>query len=69
MAQLTPNPSFSVTFHLEIPNRAGMLAKVVSAIGEAGGNIGLIDVIERTRNSITRQITVDAFSDSGHLGQ
>ena len=63
MAQLTPNPSFSVTLHLEIPNRAGMLAQVVSAIGDVGGNIGLIDVVERNRDTIVRQITVDAFSE------
>ncbi|MCM1982981.1 NAD-dependent malic enzyme [Lyngbya confervoides] len=62
MAQLTPNPSFSVTLHLEIPNRAGMLAQVVSAIGDVGGNIGLIDVIERSRQTIVRQMTVDASS-------
>ena len=63
MVNLTPNPSFSVTLHLEIPNRAGMLAQVVSAIGEVGGNIGLIDVVERNRDTIVRQITVDAFSE------
>ena len=63
MAQLTPNPSFSVTLHLAIPNRAGMLAQVVSAIGEVGGNIGHIDVIERNRDTIVREISVDAFSE------
>lgn len=62
MAQLTPNPSFSVTLHLEIPNRAGMLAQVVSAIGAVGGNIGHIDVLERNRETIIREISVDAFS-------
>lgn len=63
MATLTPNPSFSVTFHVEIPNRAGMLAQVVTAIGNVGGNIGLIDVINRNRDTIVREITVDAFSE------
>ncbi|MEM9137741.1 MAG: NAD-dependent malic enzyme [Cyanobacteria bacterium P01_F01_bin.42] len=63
MAQLTPNPSFSVNLHLSIPNRAGMLARVVSAIGDVGGNIGSINVIERSRDRVVREISVDAFSE------
>jgi malate dehydrogenase (oxaloacetate-decarboxylating) len=63
MATLTPNPSFSLTLHVEIPNRVGMLAQVVQSIGEAGGNLGHIDVIERNRNRVVREITVDASSE------
>lgn len=62
MANLTPNPSFSVTLQLKIPNQAGMLAKVLQAIGDAGGNIGHIDLMERTRTCLLREIAVDAAS-------
>jgi len=39
-----------------------MLASVTQAIGAAGGNIGQIDLVERTRKILVRDITVDASS-------
>ncbi|MFE4107098.1 NAD-dependent malic enzyme [Almyronema epifaneia] len=62
MVQLTPNSSFSLTLRLRIPNQAGMLAKVTQAIAEAGGNLGQLDLIERSRQSVIRDISVDAAS-------
>ncbi|MBW4658796.1 MAG: NAD-dependent malic enzyme [Drouetiella hepatica Uher 2000/2452] len=62
MVQLTPNPSYSLTLRLQIPNQAGMLAHVMQAIGSAGGSIGQIDLIEQTRKELVRDISVDAFS-------
>lgn len=62
MVELTPNPSYSVTIRLQLPNRAGMLASVTQAIASVGGNLGQIDLIERTRQIALREITVDASS-------
>jgi malate dehydrogenase (oxaloacetate-decarboxylating) len=62
MANLTPNPSFSLTIRIEIPNRIGMLASVTNAIASSGGNLGQIDLIEQTRKISTRDLTVDAAS-------
>ncbi len=62
MVSLTPNPSFSLTIRILIPNQAGMLATVTQAIASAGGSIGQIDLIEQTRKALTRDITVDASS-------
>ncbi len=62
MVQLTPTPSYSITVQVQIPNYAGMLARVVQAIGEAGGNIGDVDVVRRDRTSVTRDITIDTAS-------
>lgn len=62
MVQLTPNPSYSITVQVQIPNHAGMLARVVQAVGEAGGNIGDIDVVQRDRTSVIRDMTIDAAS-------
>jgi malate dehydrogenase (oxaloacetate-decarboxylating) len=62
MVNLTPNPSFSLTIRIQLPNQAGMLAQVTQAIGAAGGSIGQIDLIEQTRKILTRDITVDASS-------
>ncbi len=48
--------------HLELPNRTGMLAIVTQAIADVGGNLGHIDLIEHTRHSTIREITVNAYS-------
>ena len=62
MVNLTPNPSFSVTIRLELPNRAGMLASVAQAIASVGGNLGQIDLVEQTLHKIIREISIDASS-------
>ncbi|MEB3829017.1 malic enzyme-like NAD(P)-binding protein [Phormidium sp. CCY1219] len=62
MVQLTPNSSYSLTIRLQLPNRAGTLAKVTQAIAEVRGNLGTIHLIDQTRAYTTREITVDAAS-------
>lgn len=62
MADLTPNPSFSLTIRLELPNRSGMLASVTQAIAEVGGNLGQISLIEQTHKISIRDLSVDAAS-------
>jgi malate dehydrogenase (oxaloacetate-decarboxylating) len=62
MANLTPNSSFSVTIRFQGPNRSGMLASVTQAIADAGGSLGMIDLVEQTRQVSIREITVDAAS-------
>ncbi len=62
MVNLTPNASFSLTIHVQIPNQAGMLAAVAQAIATAGGNLDQIILIERTPKTVIREIMVDAAS-------
>jgi malate dehydrogenase (oxaloacetate-decarboxylating) len=63
MVALTPNPSYSVTLRLRIPNQAGTLALVTQAIANVGGSLGNIELIERDLKFLLRDITVDASSD------
>jgi len=42
---ITPSASYSVTIRLQIRNRPGMLGRVASAIGGAGGDIGAVDLV------------------------
>ena len=49
MVSLTPNPSYSVTLRIKLPNRVSRLAAVLEAIARAGGNLGNIDVVEKSR--------------------
>jgi malate dehydrogenase (oxaloacetate-decarboxylating) len=58
MVNLTPNPSYSLTIRFQLPHQAGMLASVTQAIATAGGNIGQIDLIERNRKMLVRDITM-----------
>jgi len=65
MSMVAPSASYSLTVRVAIQNRPGMLGKVASAIGDAGGDIGAVDLVESQRKHIVRDITIDA-RDSGH---
>src|SRR5213078_2301795 len=60
-----PSASYSLTVRLEILNKPGMLGRVTSAIGKAGGDIGAIDLVVVGKSTITRDITFKA-SDESH---
>ncbi|MEM9245431.1 MAG: ACT domain-containing protein, partial [Cyanobacteria bacterium P01_F01_bin.153] len=62
MVTLTPNPSFSVTLRVQMPNQVGMLSQVIQAIASVGGNVGNIELVEQTRQHTLRVITVDTSS-------
>src|SRR3954454_17106875 len=57
---------YSLTIRLRIPHRPGMLGRVATAIGEAGGTIGAIDLISLDARHPLRDVTVDATS-ADHL--
>lgn len=60
---LKPTPSFSVTVRVEYPNVVGMLGKLTSLIGESGGDIGSIDIVKISKNTITRDITFSGANE------
>ena len=62
MVHLTPNSSYGLTLRLKLPNQTGMLAQVTQAIAAAGGNLDDVRLIERTRKSVVRELSVDAAS-------
>src|SRR5207253_10766501 len=61
----TPSASYGFTIRLQIANKPGMLGRVASAIGEAGGDIGAVDLVDTTRARVVLDITISA-RDSGH---
>jgi malate dehydrogenase (oxaloacetate-decarboxylating) len=65
MSAVSPSASYSLTVRLSITNRPGMLGRVAMAIGDAGGDIGAVDLVESTRDRIFRDITINA-RDSTH---
>jgi malate dehydrogenase (oxaloacetate-decarboxylating) len=62
---VTPSASYSLTVRVEIRNRPGMLGRVTSAIGDAGGDIGAVDLVELTRDRVVRDFTING-RDEGH---
>jgi malate dehydrogenase (oxaloacetate-decarboxylating) len=68
MSAVAPSASYSVTARVAIQNRPGMLGRVASAIGHAGGDIGAVDLVESQREQIVRDITISA-RDSAHGAQ
>jgi malate dehydrogenase (oxaloacetate-decarboxylating) len=60
---ITPSASYSITVRVEIRNRPGMLGRVTSAIGEAGGDIGAVDIVELLRDRVVRDLTINARDD------
>ena len=55
----TPSAQYSLTLRVEIEHRPGMLGQVASAIGEAGGTIGAVDLVQVEREHTIRDITVE----------
>ncbi|HEV8141337.1 MAG TPA: malic enzyme-like NAD(P)-binding protein [Methylomirabilota bacterium] len=55
-----PSASYSLTVRLQIANKPGMLGRVASAIGEADGDIGAVDLVESGRDRVLRDLTVKA---------
>ncbi len=55
----TPSAQYSLTLRVEIEHRPGMLGRVASAIGEAGGTIGAVDLVQVEHQHTIRDITVE----------
>jgi malate dehydrogenase (oxaloacetate-decarboxylating) len=62
---VTPTASYSVTVRVSLPDQPGMFARVAHAVGEAGGNLGGIDLVEVRRGTTVRDITI-AAGDEAH---
>ncbi len=61
---VTPSAQFSLTIRVEIDHEPGMLGRVATAIGSAGGRIGSVDLVGLEDGHTLRDITVDA-ADQG----
>jgi malate dehydrogenase (oxaloacetate-decarboxylating) len=58
MARIT-SPSYSITIRAEIENRIGMFAQLATAISNAGGDLGSIDIVRAEKGKIIRDITAN----------
>src|ERR1700684_2108472 len=61
----TPSAQYSLTLRVEIDHLPGMLGKVASAIGEAGGTIGAVDLVGVDEAHTARDITGETGDAAG----
>jgi malate dehydrogenase (oxaloacetate-decarboxylating) len=54
---------YSIILRVEIDHRPGMLGRVATAIGEAGGSIGSVDLVSLDNAHTVRDITVDTAGE------
>ena len=55
-----PVAGYTITVRAQYPNKPGMLGRIATAIGEAGGDIGAVDLVRTNKTRIVRDITVGA---------
>ncbi|HVM09434.1 MAG TPA: NAD-dependent malic enzyme [Acidimicrobiales bacterium] len=58
--------SYSVCMRVVLRDEPGMLGRVATAIGDAGGDIAALDIAEVRQSQIVRDVTVYA-ADEGHV--
>ena len=61
-----PSASFSATIRVHLDDRPGAFAALARAIGDAGGNLGAIDLVRVEPGKKVRDVTVMA-SSAAHL--
>src|SRR3954471_9308164 len=66
MSQPRPSASFSATLRVHLDDRPGAFADLARVIGDAGGNLGAIDLVRVESGKKVRDVTVDAAS-ADHL--
>src|SRR4029079_5796239 len=68
MTDVHPSASFSATLRVRLENRPGTFGRLAEAIGDAGGLLGAIDLVQVERGAKIRDVTVLA-GDAGHMEQ
>jgi malate dehydrogenase (oxaloacetate-decarboxylating) len=64
MAQLTPSAGYALTLRVNLQNVPGTLGRLTTAIGETGGDIGAVDLVEHRGTVVVRDIAVKARDEA-----
>ena len=62
----TPSAQYRLNIRVKLDDLQGVLGRVTGAIGEAGGSLGAVDVIETDGHHSLRDIVVDASGAATH---
>lgn len=61
--QFTTSASYSFTIRIDIRNTPGHFATLATKVAELGGNLGAVDIVGVGKDYVTRDLTVDAYSE------
>ncbi len=61
---VVPSAGYTFSMRLQYPNQIGMLGRITSMIGAAGGDIGAVDIVESGKDTIIRDFSVSCQSDT-----
>ena len=64
MTEFGPYSNYRLTVRLALPNQPGTFAQVAMLLAEQGANLGAVDIVSASAETIVRDITFDAHSDS-----
>lgn len=59
-----PYSNYRLTARLELQNRPGVFASVVSALARCKANLGAVDIVEVTKEKMVRDITFDVRNEA-----
>jgi hypothetical protein len=62
-AMASVSAQYSIVLRVEVDHRPGMLGRVATAIGDAGGTIGSVDIVDLDGRHTIRDITVDTAGE------
>src|SRR3954454_19364358 len=62
-AMRSVSAQYAIILRVEIDHRPGMLGRVATAIGEAGGSIGAVDLIGIEHGHTLRDITIETAGE------
>ena len=60
----SPSASNAITIRVALEDRPGTLGRLTSRIGELGGNLGAIDLVDTGDGTVTRDITVNTRDEA-----
>src|SRR3990172_1678980 len=63
MTEFGPYSNYRLTVRLALPNRPGTFAQVATLLAEQGANLGAVDIVSASAETMIRDITFDAQSD------
>jgi malate dehydrogenase (oxaloacetate-decarboxylating) len=64
MTEIGPYSNYRLTVRLELANAPGMFAKVAAILAEEGANLGAVDIVSATADSMIRDVTFDVQSEA-----
>ena len=64
MVDIGPYSNYRITARLELANIPGMFARVATVLAEEGANLGAVDIVSASPDTIVRDVTFDVQGEA-----